>query len=248
MPRLIAPLLVAVLVLSGRTAHAAVFTVAPTRIVLTASTASSLLALKNESPEPLRLQIKALAWQQTAAGDMQLTDTVDLIVFPTLLTLQPGEERKVRVAHATTVAGIEKTYRVFVEELPPASRDAQGSSVRILTRMGIPVFLQPVAPAPKATLGDVGLAGGRLTFRLQNTGNAHFIPDRVRVRAFTATGDTLNDQTVASWYVLAGGTRQFALAFPPDVCGRIRSALVEVQIAETLLETPLTTPGGACAP
>ena len=247
MLRLPAPLLVAAAVLTLSTAaQATVFSVAPTRIVLTASTASSLVSLKNESPEPLRLQITTRAWQQDVSGEMRLSGTEDLIVFPTLLTLKPGEERKIRVAHATTIGAVEKTYRVFVEELPAAAGEAQSTSVRILTRMGIPVFLQPAAIAARAALAGVGLEDGHLVFHLQNTGNAHFLPDEVRVRAFGPSGELLHDQTLPAWYVLAGGDRRFDVRFPEDGCGAIRRALIDVRVGTTSVSMPLATPGGAC--
>jgi len=240
-------LLAAVALLHPEWAAASTYTVNPTRVYLNARTGSALVTLKNESAEPLRMQVKAQRWAQSLEGEIQLSATEDLIVFPALLTLKPGEERKIRVATAVAFGPVEKTYRLYVEELPPTTTEkADGASVRILTRMGVPIFLQPAKPQAAALLRDVGLVDGRLTFQLVNTGNSHFLPSAVTVRGFTASGTTAGDWPINGWYVLAGGAREFALALDKPACERIRSLLIEVTVGETVLKSPLTTPGGAC--
>ncbi len=240
-------LLAAIALLPPEGAAASTYTVNPTRVYLNASTGSALVTLKNESAEPLRMQVKAQRWAQSLDGEIQLSATDDLIVFPALLTLKPGEERKIRVATAVAFGSVEKTYRLYVEELPPTtSEKADGASVRILTRMGVPVFLQPAKPQAAALVRDVGLSNGRLTFQLVNSGNSHFLPSSVIVRGFTANGAAAGDWPINGWYVLAGGARAFALTLDKPACERVRSLLVEVTVGETVLKSPLTTPGGAC--
>ena len=150
-------LLAAVALLHPGEAAASTYTVNPTRVYLNASTGSALVTLKNESAEPLRMQVKAQRWAQSLDGEIQLSATEDLIVFPALLTLKPGEERKIRVATSVAFGPVEKTYRLYVEELPPTTTEkADGASVRILTRMGVPVFLQPAKPQAAALIRDAG--------------------------------------------------------------------------------------------
>jgi fimbrial chaperone protein len=247
MPRIL--LLTTVLSVLPAPLLAATYTVNPTRVYLSARATSALMTLKNESETPLRMQLRAQRWAQTRAGEMQLADTEDLIVFPSLLTLKPGEERKVRVATTAPFGQVEQSYRLSVEELPAAAPDApDGASVRIITRMGIPVFLQPPRPAATAVLQGLGLSNGALAFELANTGNTHYIPESVVVRGFTAAGQPVGEWPLSGWYVLAGGVREFSLKLPRPACDKVRSLLVEVTIGQTLLKGPLTTPGGACAP
>lgn len=244
----VSPCLLAVVGLlhPGETA-AATYTVNPTRVYLNARAASALVTLKNESIEPLRMQVKVQGWAQGLDGEMQLSATEDLIVFPALLTLKPGEERKIRVATTVPFGAVEKTYRIYVEELPPTTEEkAEGASVKILTRMGVPVFLQPARPQAAALLREVSLSNGRLTFQLVNSGNSHYLPTSVTVRGFAASGAAVSDWPVNAWYVLAGGARAFSVALDTPGCERVRSLLVEVAIGETVLKSPLTTPGGAC--
>src|SRR2546421_6591721 len=131
------------LVLQAEFLAASAFKVTPVRVTFSGPS-STLLTLKNESDQPLRFQITSFVWFQDPKGAMQLTPTEDIVFFPALLSLNPGEERKVRVAATVAAKDVEKTYRIFFEELPPLVKpENAGAQVRILTKMGIPIFVSP---------------------------------------------------------------------------------------------------------
>lgn len=238
----------AALLVCALPAHASTFTVNPTRVTLSEATSSALLTVKNAGDEPVRVQVTFKAWTQSPLGEMQLAPTSDLIVFPTLFELQPGTERTVRVARATPPGTIEKTYRVFVEELPPVSEDGSARpGIRMLTRMGIPVFIQPARPVARAALKALALDGGRLSFTLENLGNVHFMPGEVTVQGYAADGRPLLIRTTQGWYVLAGGTRRFEVTFDAPACTDVRRLGVEVKIGDSVVSGQLQTAGGVCS-
>ena len=237
------------LVLPAASADAAQFTINPTRVQLSARSSSALLTVQNDGPTPIRLQVTTHAWAQSPAGQMELASTDDVVVFPTLVTLQPGERRKLRVAVTAPPGDVERTYRVFLEELPPvAAPGSQGVAVQMLTRVGIPVFLQPAISASRPLLGPATLDGGTLKFHIDNAGTTHFVPDAIRVRGLSATGETVVDKSADGWYILAGGRREYDLQFGATDCGRVRSILIQVRVGETALERRLDTPAGTCNP
>jgi fimbrial chaperone protein len=80
---------------SGR---AATFAVDPISVSLAKGNSSTAVAVTNQSPQKLRLQITGFAWQQKPSGEMQLTPTDDLVFFPQLLTLDPGETPRKPIA------------------------------------------------------------------------------------------------------------------------------------------------------
>ena len=225
-------------------ASAATFTVEPTQIFLAGRTGSVLLTLRNESTETLQFQLSAFAWGQSPSGEMRLDATEDIVFFPTLLTLKPMETRRVRVGSATAQDVREKTYRIFVEELPPTGQTA-GSGVRVLTKMGIPIFVRPVKEVATATLNDVRQQDGALRFTVANVGTVHIVPQRIQVRGLTGTKTTF-DRALEGWYVLAGGRRDFDMALPKDACTQVTSIVVDIQFASGQLEERLQTPNGAC--
>ena len=175
---------------------------------------------------------------------MQLEPTEDIVFFPTLLTLKPKETRRVRVGSATAQDVREKTYRIFVEELPPTIATA-GAGVRVLTKMGIPIFVRPVKEVATATLNDLRQQEGALRFTLTNAGTVHIVPQSIKVRGL-AGSNTAFDRELEGWYVLAGGRREFELAFPKNACAQVTSIVVDIQFASGKLQERLQTPNGAC--
>jgi fimbrial chaperone protein len=225
-------------------AEAATFTIDPTQIFLSERTSSVLLTLRNDSEETLRFELSAFKWTQSPIGEIQLEPTDDVVFFPALLTLAPGESRRVRVGHATTLDVREKTYRIFVEELPPLSQPTAG--VRVLTKMGIPIFLRPAKESATATLTGLGQQSGKLHFTLVNDGTVHFIPKEIRVRGLIDSA-TVFENRLEGWYVLASGRREFEMAFPETDCSRVTSVVVDVQFGSDSLQERLQTPNGVCS-
>jgi fimbrial chaperone protein len=227
--------------------EAATFTVNPTQIYLTGKSASALLTLRNNSDEAVRFQLSAFAWNQGKAGEIELEPTTDVVFFPALLTLKPGEERKVRVGGVAAAGAREKTYRIFVEELPGVDSTVPGASVRVLTKMGVPIFVRPATERTVAEFDDMAVASGRVHFALANGGTVHVLPQQIKVRALSAGGDALLDHSVAGWYILAGGRREFDVDLPPASCGKVTSVTVETQIDGKSVTRTVQAPAGACA-
>jgi len=224
-------------------ASAASFTVDPTQIFLSGRTNSVLLTLRNASTETLRFQLSVFTWAQSPSGQMQLEPTEDIVFFPSLLTLKPTETRRVRVGSATTLDVREKTYRIFVEELPPVEKAA---GVRVLTKMGIPIFVRPAKEVAAAALSDLRQQNGSLRFTLANAGTVHLVPQSIKVRGLAGT-TTAFERELEGWYVLAGGRREFEMAFPKTECAQVTSIIVDVQFASGKVQERLQTPNGACS-
>src|SRR5918993_1012440 len=104
MPRLIATVIagLAGLILSASEARAASLSVNPTQIRLSRQSPSALLTIKNEGSSPTRVQIAVHAWDQRLDGQMDLKPTTDIVFFPSMLTLNPGQGRTIRIG--TTAA------------------------------------------------------------------------------------------------------------------------------------------------
>lgn len=223
------------------------FTVNPTQIHLGGRTTTALLTLRSEDAAPLRFQLSTFSWHQDPRGEMQLQPTEDIVFYPALLTLGPGEERRIRVGAATSFGPVERAYRIFVEELPPESAGNEGA-IRMLTKMGIPIFLRPLRPVAQAGLEGLHLTGGTFLFRIRNTGTVHFVPRAVRVRAFGAARDVVFERQLDSWYILAGGTRAYDVAIADAECAQLRSLAVEVRIGTSTLADEIEATPGACPP
>src|SRR5581483_7908699 len=99
------------------------------------------------------------------AVETDLSATDDLAIFPRVLTIEPQQERRVRVAAATAFTPSEKSYRLFVEELPPldtVSTSPSGSGVQMLTRYSIPIFLHSGKGEARSQIDAATLEGDHL--------------------------------------------------------------------------------------
>jgi fimbrial chaperone protein len=218
---------IALFCISPGAAHASAFDVSPVTLTLTAQTTSAMLTVTNRGAEALRFHISAFTWDQKPDGEMVLNPTTDVVFFPAMLTLNPHEERNLRVATSVKPGTVEKTYRVFVQELPPPVTAENPGVVRVLTKMGIPIFVQPAAPTAKPVLSDLALRGQQVTFTLKNAGNKHLRLEKLVVTTSDG-GKAVHSREIDPWYVLAGGTRSYVVELPADVCKGLRSVHVEL--------------------
>jgi fimbrial chaperone protein len=233
----------------AETGWAATFTVNPVQVFLSARTRSMILTLRNVSGETLRFQLDAFAWDQDRHGEMSLQPTRDIVFFPALLTLAPGEERNIRVGAATPPGLTEKTYRIFVEEMPPpAGTVLPAGQVRVLTKVGIPIFIEPLKPAAAAQVDDARVRGGQLSFEVRNTGTVHFVVQSVKLTGYGAAGERVLEGAIDGWYVLPGGTRRYEVPLPAADCPKVRSLGIEVQTTRATLTERVDAPEGACVP
>ncbi len=218
------------LALQAETTHASAFKVTPVRVTFSGPS-STLLTLKNESDQALRFQITSFVWSQDSKGVVQLAPTEDIVFFPALLSLNPGEERKVRVAATVAAKDVEKTYRIFFEELPPLEKpnEKTGAQVRILTKMGIPIFVKPEKGYAEVKIDSVGMEKGTLGFDVRNSGNVHFALEGVKLRGIGSNGEALFDRQLDGWYVLAGSPRTYSVEVPAASCLRLKKIVIEAQ-------------------
>jgi fimbrial chaperone protein len=228
-------------------AGAASLDVSPIRIELTGKKPNALLTLKNSGEAPARFQFRVYSWDESPAGDMILADSTELSVFPALQQLGPREERKVRIGTTVKPGAKERTWRIFIEELPSAVEAEDRTKVRVLTRIGIPIFLEPVKPASG---GELVLTrdGAKLRLRVRNTGTVRFQPTELKLVLLGEKDERIEEKALSPWYVLADADRLYAMEVQPETCARARRAVASATLEKGSLQAVLELPAGACAP
>jgi fimbrial chaperone protein len=227
--------------------RAAEVQVNPVVVSLSSAVRSAIVVVRNQGQETVRFELQARAWGQSPAGEMLLDPTADLAVYPPVLVLAPGEERNVRIGAATPFGPVEKTYRVFLQEMAPPEKPEGAAQIRVLSRIGLPVFLAPARPVDRAVVADVAARNGKATFVLRNEGTAHVRPTAVKVVARDGGGKVAFEQDLPAWYVLAGGTRDYEAPIPAGACASVREVEVSVDLPREVLRAKTAVPG-ACAP
>ena len=181
---------------------------------------------------------------------MKFAPTRDLVLFPQLLTLQPGEQRNLRVGAAPDKFGpLEKSYRAFIEELPPTEKAGDRPAVQVLNRVSIPVFLEPGRAIGAARIEAPRVEGNKLVFRLRNMGNVRMRPTEVVAEARSADKKASAQTRWDGWYVLVADDRLYQWPLPKEGCGQVRSIYVEARFEQgEPARATVEVPRGTCTP
>jgi len=241
------PVALLALLLAPRAASASNFTVTPTEVNLSASVTSALITLRNGGKVPLRFEITLVSWSEDEHGKMTLSPSSDVTYFPKLVELAAGASRNIRIGiNATTAGDVERSFRLFVEELPNQSAPA-ANAVALRTRIGIPVFVRPAKPARSAAIESVSVENGKVLARVRNTGNLHVSVDTISVTGTGGSGSPTFTKQGAGWYVLPGATRTFEVPVTATECKSSTSVAVEVFGHNTSIKGAGQVSPAACA-
>lgn len=206
---------------------AASFSVSPIRADLKPGVLSETITVTNESPTRMRVAVKLVAWTQDEKGKDLYTDSSDLVYFPRQLELEPGAKRLVRIGAKAPAVGVERAYRLFIEEVPSATPGG-AASVSFYFRFGVPVFVTPVGAAAQPEIGTPKIAGGKLALPVRNAGTQHFRAARVY---FVDNKGWSSD--VGGWYSLPGTSRIYEVDVPVDVCRKAKTFAVTLEAEDS---------------
>ncbi len=219
----------------------------PIRLELGRGAKTGVITVMNDSDEKLRLQLTASEWTQDAAGKDAYAESADLVYYPRIMVVGAKEQRIVRAGIRVPASGVEKAYRLFLEEIPEPRKTA-GATVAIAVRFGVPVFVKPLKEEPKPELGPVAMDNGTVSARVRNGGNAHFIIRTVTFAGKNARGETVFTKEIDGWYLLAGATRTYAAAVPDPVCRDLASVDVAVKTDNATATGRLDADRSMCPP
>lgn len=204
------------------------FSIAPVRIFFDGGIRTSILTVTNESEEELQLQLNTFEWQQDDLGKDIYTPTKDIIFFPKIFKIPKGEEKLVRIGTQVPPGDLEKTYRIYLEELP-GHRETNTTAVRILMRIGVPIFIEPIKQNPKGSITKTLLQKGKLAVHINNEGNSHFIIKKIDVRGISSSGEEVFKTETGGGYLHADRSKKIVIEVPPENCLNTKSLEVTVK-------------------
>ena len=196
-----------ILLCAAFTSHAGSFGVSPIRLDFDRTTKTGVITVTNDDEARLSFQMKLMEWTQDAQGADQYAESSDLIFFPQLMVLEPKEKRIIRVGTKSPPSASERTYRLFIEEIPDASEArAQGTQVAVKLRFGVPLFIAPLKAELSGAITDAKSAKGEIQLMVKNSGNQHF-----RFETISAKAASVVLGEVSGWYLLAGAQRAYTI-------------------------------------
>jgi len=225
------------------------FTINPVMVSLDRSVRSGELLVRNDDTAPLRMQVDAMTWRQDAEGKDQYEPADGLIYFPRAMELAPGESRIVRVGVKASPVAQEESYRVFIEELPPAEpgTQAQGASLRVFLRVGVAVFVAPAKASKAGEITSLGVRGGAAEWSVTNTGNVHFRTDQVTLAGVARDGSVLFTHEFPERYFLPGVMKKLKFDIPHGTCARLATLEASVVGDGLDLRRKLDVDAGSCS-
>lgn len=180
---------------------------------------AAALWLENRGQEPVDLQIRVLAWQQSGFED-QLSQQKQVVGSPPMATLQPGKRQLVRLVSLQPAApGTLQSYRVLVDEILPPNERPPELGVQFQMRYSVPLFVMGAgaylddgssdapqrgqALAPELQYRIAENAGQRYLY-IRNQGTAHARLSRASLGSFNLAQGLLG-------YVLPGAEMRWQL-------------------------------------
>lgn len=201
---------------------------------------SAAVTVVNDDDQPLRLQLKLMVWTQDAAGRDVYTESDELIYFPKLLSVQPRDRRLVRVGLKTPAGATERTYRLFLDELPDSAQPS-ASGLSFSVRFALPIFLPAADSHPRGAIESIALEDGKLRIVVANAGNQNFRITSLAVHSATGFAAEL-----AGWYLLPGARRVHTMEIPAEACRSLRRLDVTVKTDKLSLEGGLDVEPRMC--
>lgn len=221
--------------------------VTPIRIDLGKDAKSGVVTVINEGEERLHVQMKAYEWTQDAEGKDQYTETNDIIFFPKIMVFEKKEERILRAGIKMPAITKEKTYRLFIEEIPEPKK-AEGVQVAIAIRFGVPIFVKPLKEEAKGEIEKIEMSKGVLNIIVKNTGNTHFIINSITLKGRTPKEEEKLSRELSGWYLLSGASRLYTTSIPEEVCNDLKNIGIQVKTDKFILEGKLDIDKALCLP
>jgi fimbrial chaperone protein len=223
------------------------FRVTPIRLDFDRGTRSGVITIINEGSDKLNVQMKAFEWTQDSEGKDQYTETNDIIFFPRIMSLEKNEEKILRAGIKIPATTKEKTYRLFIEEIPEPKK-AEGVNIAIAIRFGVPIFVKPLKEEVKGEIEKIELSKGVLNALIKNRGNTHFIINSIDLKGKNAEGENIFSKELSGWYLLSGVSRLYTTTIPQEVCKGLSQLDIEVKTDRFNLNGKLDVEQTMCIP
>jgi fimbrial chaperone protein len=231
--------------LTSYQAAAAGFQVSPITLALGQGIRSGVFTVTNQDQQKMNFQISISEWTQNAEGKDEYSETADIVFFPKIMTVEAGEQRVIRVGVKGPPPLQEKTYRIFIEQIPTHGK-AKGVNIAIYFRFAPPIFVKPAMVTVSGTIDGIELTPGKVKAVVKNTGNVHFRISSILVKGIAANGSEVFSKEIEGWYLLNRATRILEAQFPKEKCRDLSSIEIEAKTENFNLNGNLHVQKGMC--
>ena len=235
-------LLVLLLPVNGFSAN---FSLNPIRVYFDGSSKTNILSITNNSDENISVQLRAYAWSQNEKGENIYDLTKDIVFFPKIANIKKGEKKIVRLGTRVPQGRQEKTYRLYIEEIPNPKK-SDNTAVNIVMKIGVPIFLAPVTVEPKGLVEGMNLDEGSLHAKLINAGNVHFIMRAINVSGRNDAGEEIFREKIGGRYLHSGNSKDITMNIPQESCVNMKTLDLEMNTDKLTLREKIDVTREMC--
>jgi len=191
-------------------ASASSLKVSPVRVVLGREQATTTVDLRNDGDAAVVVQTRLVSWAQDQGQDVY-APTQEVLASPPIFTIAPRATQTIRLGmRREPDASRELAYRIFLDEVPGPEKPGS-TGVRMLLRIGLPIFIVPKeTPPPAFTWRAEGIAGGPVAVTLDNAAGRRHV-QVIDIKLGPPGSDTVWAEENQTAYVLPGQTRTWTL-------------------------------------
>ena len=234
-------------------AIAAEFQVQPTTMDLDSHTKSGVFSVINNGSDKIDFQVSVQEWNQDEKGKDVYLDTKEIVFFPKVMAVEANSQRAIRIGLKTPPSPKEKTYRIFVTEIPVPKKTPDvkiegkvNAGLTIAFRFSMPIFVKPLKPQESYVLDKIEMSKGAVKAIVKNTGNVHVKLRAVKFSGKAADGKELFSKEVAGWYILNGLSFSYEAVVPKDICGKLATIEVNAQTENVNIDGKLAVQKSMC--
>jgi fimbrial chaperone protein len=219
--------------------------VTPIKLTFDEQSTTAVIKLMNEGDGNITVQLDAMSWDQDDQGADNYTDTKDIVFFPKILEIAPTTERIIRIGYqGDTAPAIERTYRIFVQELP-VTKPGEAALTFAMT-FSIPIFIRPGAERNDVTIEDANSQHGQVRVTVRNGGNTHVIVNHIKLKGLDAAGQEVFSNEMRGWYLLSNKSKTYEVPIPIDGCKQAAEIEVTMQAGSNTAVTLVDAVAGQC--
>ena len=221
------------------------FRISPVRIQFDDGTRTTSVRITNDGNERVTIQLNVREWSQDDKGTDVYKKTEDIVFFPRIVTIEKSEERIIRIGYqGQERAATEKTYRLFLEELPVG--EPGETALKFALNIVVPIYVNPLKEMKKPSIEKIQFSSGHLSVKVKNSGNVHFLIGKVTAVGLDNLGKEVFRGSVNGRSVLAGASKTLEVEIPEKECLETNKLNVMVEVDQDTMEEELALDRAQC--
>lgn len=241
-------ILIGIIIFLPALSFAGAFQVVPPKAIFDFKKGAKVsVTISNKSEEKVTIQVDLMEWTQDEKGNEVYKPTKDIAYFPKIFNIEANKEGMVRLGYLGKQPDVEKTYRLFLRELPITKPGE--TAIKTAIQITIPVFIPAVKETQtnRMAIENTELSNGKIIVKVRNNGNSHIMASKIKAAGMDETGKETFSKEITGWYVLPGIAKPFPIDIASEDCLKSKTIKVSVEEEKSKAEAGMDVDAAQCA-